>query len=133
MKTLSVASTVPMMTMGWCQTAGASAPASAPGPLAAMPMGTFLAELVLVGLLAVAGWAIVWATRRRMQRGSAGVGLVRVVSATSLGARERAVVIEAKGRLLLVGVTPQQVSYIADLGHSGDASATMGTTTAADT
>jgi flagellar protein FliO/FliZ len=82
----------------------------------AAPMSGFFGELLWVALLALAGWGLVWAARRRQRQVAGDAAWVRVVSATSLGVRERAVVIEVKGRMLLVGVTPQQVTLLTELG-----------------
>jgi flagellar biogenesis protein FliO len=92
--------------------APSSAAADGDAPAVAWPF----AELVIVALVMLLGWAIIAVLKRRMRALGGGAGLVQVVSATALGARERVVVLRAHGRLLLVGVTAHNVSLIADLG-----------------
>jgi flagellar biogenesis protein FliO len=99
--------------------APSSAAADGDAPAVAWPF----AELVIVALVMLLGWAIIAVLKRRMRALGGGAGLVQVVSATALGARERVVVLRAHGRLLLVGVTAHNVSLIADLGTADAADA----------
>jgi flagellar protein FliO/FliZ len=78
-------------------------------------MSSFYIELLAVCLLAVAGYGLVLFVRRRQASATGSVAL-RVVSSTPLGPRERAIVLHAHDRLLLIGVTAQRVSLLADLG-----------------
>lgn len=52
--------------------------------------------------------------RLNLQRGQSGQ-LLRVVSSTALGARERVVVVEVEGTWLVLGVTAGQVSKLHEL------------------
>jgi flagellar protein FliO/FliZ len=84
---------------------------------AAPSMGWPLIELVTIALFLLCGWAIVTVMRKRVRSLAGSSDAVRVVGGAALGARERAVVLRAHGRLFLVGVTPHAVSLIAELGH----------------
>jgi flagellar protein FliO/FliZ len=62
--------------------------------------GLLLVLLLIIGL----GWAI-----KRLGIAPVNKGVVRIVGGVSLGARERALVLEADGKRILVGVAPGQV------------------------
>lgn len=62
--------------------------------------GLLLVLLLIIGL----GWAV-----RRLGIAPLHKGAVRIVGGVSLGARERALVLEADGKRILVGVAPGQV------------------------
>lgn len=71
----------------------------------AMALG-LVAACILLG-----GWLV-----SRLGARHAGTGdVVRVVGGTRLGQRERVVVIEVRGRWLVLGVTAQQVRCLSDL------------------
>jgi flagellar protein FliO/FliZ len=71
----------------------------------------FLAVIVVLGLA-------VWWLRRRLQPGAARGSGARVIPVAMLGTRERIAVVEFEGRRLLVGVTPQQITLLCELGKS---------------
>jgi flagellar protein FliO/FliZ len=83
---------------------------------AASPIAWPIGELVTIVLFLLGGWAVVSLLKRRMRTLAGDSGAVRIVGAAALGARERAVILHARGRVFLVGVTPHMVSLIAELG-----------------
>lgn len=68
-----------------------------------------LVILLIFGL----GWLV---KRLGMVPGSK--GMVRILGGVSLGGRERALILEAEGRRILVGVAPGQVNFLMHLGES---------------
>ena len=79
-------------------------------PLAGLPGTGQLVELTLALLAVVAVIVVSAMLMRRLGRFTgAGTGVLRVVGGVSLGARERAVLIEVGGQQLLVGVSPGSV------------------------
>ncbi len=73
--------------------------------------------LVLAGVvLLIIGLG--WIMKRVGHFPTAGKGMVRILGGVSLGPRERAVVIEAGDRRLLVGVAPGRVQTLCVLGAS---------------
>ena len=88
----------------------ASAPSAAPPP--ALDTGHVLS--VLLGLLAVLAIIAVlaWALRHLFRVGVGAEGLVRVLGSTSLGARERVVLLQVGGEQVLVGVAPGRVQTL---------------------
>ncbi len=71
--------------------------------------------LVLAGVvLLIIGLG--WIMKRVGHFSTAGKGMVRILGGVSLGPRERAVVIEAGDRRLLVGVAPGRVQTLCVLG-----------------
>jgi flagellar protein FliO/FliZ len=87
------------------------------------PSGMFLGELVVIALLGVCAWVVVYVLRRRKREGGAPDDGLRIVGATALGPRERAVVLRARGRSFLLGVTATHVSLLAEFDdkHGADA------------
>jgi flagellar protein FliO/FliZ len=73
------------------------------------------AELLVVVLIAVAGWAVLVVLRKRRLAAYGGTEAVRVVGGLSLGTRERVVVLSVRGRHFLVGATAHQISLLAEL------------------
>lgn len=67
--------------------------------------------LVLVGVVVLI-IALGWLIKRVGNFPTAGKGMVRILGGVSLGPRERAVVIEAGGRRLLLGVAPGRVQTL---------------------
>jgi flagellar protein FliO/FliZ len=69
---------------------------------------------VLLGLLAVLAIIAVlaWALRHLFRVGVGAEGLVRVLGSTSLGARERVVLLQVGGEQVLVGVAPGRVQTL---------------------
>ncbi|WP_266167813.1 flagellar biosynthetic protein FliO [Dyella subtropica] len=76
---------------------------------------------LLVPLIAVtaAMVAMFWWLRRG--KALSGSGPLKVVQAVAVGARERVVVLDAQGRRLVLGVTPNKIELIAEL-HASDSS-----------
>ncbi|ATY31871.1 FliO/MopB family protein [Sphingomonas psychrotolerans] len=80
-------------------------------------LGTIIALAVVLGL----AWVSLRALRRWQDRGLGGRdGVVerqiRFVRALPVGQRERLVLIEAEGELMLVGVTPGSISLLRNWG-----------------
>ena len=71
----------------------------------------FLALGVVIALLAVGGWAL-----RRSAPFRRSAKSVTVETAVSLGERRSLVIVAVEGRRLLLGLTPMQVSLVAELG-----------------
>ena len=76
-----------------------------------LPFLPVLASLLVVVLVIV---ALAWFSKK-MNLGFPGNRAIKVVTALSLGAKERIVVIEVNGKQHLIGVTPQQVNHILTL------------------
>jgi flagellar protein FliO/FliZ len=96
--------------LGVC-TAAWAAPAADTGRSAWL-----IGELLLIALLAVCGWVAVYLLKRRNRLVHGEAEPVKVVGGTALGGRERVVMLQARGRLFLLGVTPNNVSLLAELG-----------------
>lgn len=77
---------------------------------------TAFAFALVVGSIFVCAWL---ARRLGPQRVRAGQHL-RVVSSTALGQRERVVIIEVQGQWLVLGVTAQHISSLAQLPAGND-------------
>ena len=72
---------------------------------------TALALAVVLGCVLVFGWL----ARRVGSRPLAPGKLMRVVSSTGLGQREKVVIVEVRGQWLVLGVTAQQVTALAQM------------------
>lgn len=85
--------------------------ASAPPP--PPPAGGGMLQ-ALAGLLVVVGliFLLAWAARRIGLQRLTGSGVVKVVSSTAVGTRERVVVVEVAGSWLVLGVTASQVNTL---------------------
>ncbi len=72
---------------------------------------------VFIGLVAVLLLiaATAWAAKRMGVSGGSSSGLLHVVSSTSVGARERVVVVEIGESWLVVGVTPSSINGLMTL------------------
>ena len=73
-----------------------------------------------LGLVLALVLGLAWLVRRgtlKFPGGRAPVQ-IRVESAASLGERRSVVIVSVEGRRLLLGLTPMQVSHLADLGPS---------------
>jgi flagellar protein FliO/FliZ len=96
----------------WAQAAASEAAASD----SVGGLGGFGAELLLVTLLAVCAWTVIYVLKRKRQlAGGGGDERVQVLGMTSLGVRERVVVLRVRERTLLVGVTAAQITLLAEL------------------
>jgi flagellar biogenesis protein FliO len=94
-----------------------SAPAaSEPAASSSGGLGWFGGELLLLALIAVCAWTVFYVFKRKRQvAGGRGDERVQVLGMTSLGVRERVVVLRVRERTLLVGVTAAQITLLADL------------------
>lgn len=72
---------------------------------------TALALAVVLGCVLVFGWL----ARRVGSRPLAPGKLMRVVSSTGLGQREKVVIVQVRGQWLVLGVTAQQVTALAQM------------------
>ena len=99
--------------------------ADAPAP-AISSAGSLLQ--VFIGLVAVLLLIIAtaWAAKRMGVTGGNSSGLLHVVSSTSVGTRERVVVVEIGESWLVVGVTPSSISSLMTL-PKGDLPSPKGT------
>jgi flagellar protein FliO/FliZ len=92
--------------------AAASAPASTATPAAGVGIGGLLQAglgmACVVGLILACAWL---ARRFGLQRFGGGQ-LVKVVSSTAVGQRERVVVVEVNGQWLVLGVTSQNINTL---------------------
>ncbi|HTH94222.1 MAG TPA: flagellar biosynthetic protein FliO [Rhodocyclaceae bacterium] len=77
--------------------------------------GSFLQMLFGLALVLCLLFAGFWLLKKLT--GSAGVNssLVRVVGATAIGARERIVIVEAGSTWLILGVTPNSITTLAEM------------------
>ncbi len=74
----------------------------------------FLPVLVSLLIVVLAILVLAWFSKK-MNLGFPGNRAIKVVTALSLGAKERIVVIEVNGKQHLIGVTPQQVNHLLTL------------------
>jgi flagellar protein FliO/FliZ len=80
------------------------------------PRETLSALPMLGGLLVVVLCIVVLAFfYKKINLGFPGSRAIKVVTALSLGAKERIIVIEVNGQQHLIGVTPQQVNHLLTL------------------
>ena len=91
-------------------------PASSIGSSTALEMSAVLAGVILLILV------LAWLMKRLGNFPSAGKGMVKIVGGVSLGPRERAVVIEAGSKRILVGVAPGRVQTLCHLDNNDDES-----------
>lgn len=104
-------------------TFGADQPFAAPQAVErAAPVGAGSLLQVTFSLLLVLGavFAAAWLVRRLRGLGGPGTDAIRVVAATALGAKERAVLVQVGKQQLLLGVTPGQVNLLHTLNESID-------------
>jgi flagellar protein FliO/FliZ len=73
---------------------------------------SLLAVLLVLGLLG----ALAWLARRGVFRSLNTRGPVAIETAVPLGDRRSLVIVKVEGRRLLLGLTPAQVSMVAELG-----------------
>ncbi|MFN0163985.1 MAG: flagellar biosynthetic protein FliO, partial [Burkholderiales bacterium] len=103
---LTIAASLPLM---------AHAGEPVPGPAGMLQM---LPGLIFV--LALIG-ALAWAARRFGAARSVGPSHIRTVASTSVGTRERVVIIEIAGEWMVLGVAPGRVNTIARLARPANA------------
>jgi flagellar protein FliO/FliZ len=93
------------------------APAGSAAVLGAGPdLGSSVLQMVM-GLLLVLGLLLgtLWLLKRISQPRGSAAGLMRVIAATSVGARERVVILELGNSWLVLGVAPGRVSTLAEI------------------
>ncbi len=85
---------------------------------AASPMGTgmVLEMVVVLAAVIILILGLGWLIKRVGHFPAAGKGMVRILGGVSLGPREKAVILEAGNRRLLVGVAPGRVQTLCELG-----------------
>jgi flagellar protein FliO/FliZ len=71
-------------------------------------------SMLMVGLMLVAMIAGAWYLKRGGRLKGAPASELRVVSAVAVGARERIAIVEVAGKRLVVGITAQQISLLAE-------------------
>ncbi len=99
-----------------CIALAQSAPAaSEPLPGSSNGLGWFGGELLLLALVAACAWTAMYVWKRKRQLTTGGDERVQVLGMTSLGVRERVVVLRVRERTLLVGVTAAQITLLAEL------------------
>lgn len=84
--------------------------ATDPAPL---NTGALVTAFVVVAIVGAVGWAL----RHRLPA-ARGRQVIAVETAVSLGERRSLVVVSVENRRLLLGLTPQQVSLVTELGAS---------------
>jgi flagellar biosynthetic protein FliO len=98
----------------------ASEPAASGG--SSSGLGWFGGELLLLALVAACAWTVIYVMKRKRQfAGGGGDERVHVLGMTSLGVRERVVVLRVRERTLVVGVTAAQITLLAELDSARDA------------
>lgn len=80
----------------------------APAPVAVNPMNMILGVLFLLLMVAAGWWLVKRAGGLQLNQGAG----IRVIAATSVGPRERVVLIELAGEQWLLGVAPGQVNLL---------------------
>ena len=85
----------------------------------------FMTELGVVVLIAACAWVAFSVWRKRSGHGAGGaVGdTLKVISGVMVGQRERVVILRARNRFFLLGVTPQNVTRIAEFDSAPEAEA----------
>ena len=81
---------------------------------------------MVIGLAAVLGviFLLAWLSKRFNIGAPGGNSNMRVISAMSVGQKEKVILVEVEGEKLLLGVTPHQISRLKEFGKSGDSAAT---------
>jgi flagellar biogenesis protein FliO len=100
----------------------AFAQSAASEPMASSGLGWFGGELLLLALIAACAWTVIYVMKRKRQATlGGGDERVHVLGVTSLGMRERVIVLRVRERTLLVGVTAAQITLLAELDAARDA------------
>lgn len=93
--------------------AWAEAPAGAPRPISSpVSGGQFLETLAGLAVVLLLIFALTFLVRRFGNLPGMGKGPIKVLGGTSLGSREKAVLIEVEGQRLLLGVAPGRVQML---------------------
>ncbi|MDI6747172.1 MAG: flagellar biosynthetic protein FliO [Rhodocyclaceae bacterium] len=87
-----------------------------PAPTSAPDLGSSALQMVF-GLLLVLGLLLgtLWLLKRLSQPRGSAAGLMRVIAATSVGTRERVVILELGNSWLVLGVAPGRISTLAEI------------------
>ena len=103
---------ITVLGLGLSGRAASAGAATSAVPPPALDTGHVLS--VLLGLLIVLATIAVlaWALRHLFRVGAGGEGFVQVLGSTSLGARERVVLLQVGGEQILVGVAPGRVQTL---------------------
>jgi flagellar biogenesis protein FliO len=99
----------------------AFAQGAASEPMPSGGLGWFGGELLLLALIAACAWTVIYVLKRKRQATLGGDERVHVLGMTSLGMRERVVVLRVRERTLVVGVTAAQITLLAELDAARDA------------
>jgi flagellar protein FliO/FliZ len=107
---------LPGLAMGLLPSLLSAAPASS-GSIPGLPAGSTGTSVVLEMAVLLAGVVFLilglgWLIKRVGNFPVAGKGMVRIAGGVSLGPREKAVILEAGNRRLLVGVAPGRVQTL---------------------
>ena len=81
-------------------------------PPAVTSAGSLLQVVLALGVVVAAVYGVAWLLKRMSPLQTQGAGALRVVGATSVGQRERVVLVEINDTWLVVGVAPGQVSAL---------------------
>jgi len=90
-----------------------SSAAQAPAPASSV-WGSAWLGLVTLSMLVVLAAVVVWLYRRSTQGTSTG-GQIQLLAAFPVGPRERLLVVRMGDRILALGHTPSQISYLTEL------------------
>ena len=85
--------------------------------MTALGLQSLAAVFIVLALVA----ALAWLARRGAFAGLRKAGAVSVETAVPLGERRSLVIVAVEGRRLLLGLTPTQISMVAELGATFDA------------
>jgi flagellar protein FliO/FliZ len=81
-------------------------------PPAVTSAGSLLQVVLALGVVVAAVYGVAWLLKRMSPLQHQGAGALRVVGATSVGQRERVVLVEINDTWLVVGVAPGQVNAL---------------------
>ncbi len=83
---------------------------------------------MIVGLMAVLGiiFVLAWLSKRFNIATPGGNSNMRLVSAMSVGQKEKLLLVEVEGEKLLLGVTPHQISRLKEYGKVVDSESLSG-------
>ena len=94
----------------WAQAEEKAIPA-APDPMASAGKGLIFLVLIILLIIALA-WAL---SRLKGQGFVQSNGNIRVLESQTLGMKEKIAVIQVGHKQMVVGITPQQITHLADL------------------
>jgi flagellar protein FliO/FliZ len=85
-----------------------------PGEPGSPLLGSFIGMLVALAIVIALAYAALRLLRGAKRRGWVAQGPIRLHATLPLGVREKIVLVEVGGRLLVLGVTPQQINLLRD-------------------